>query len=526
MKCKMVSAAILSLLVVSVTARAAMAGDELAAMLNGADRDAQGTRRALLVGINEYDPAYCPTPLPSCVNDALGVRDTVLLADPGQRWSASLIQVLTNSFATCGAIRSALQTMAASSQPGDLALYAHSSHGGQYSGTSVYLCSYNQDYSAVNLGQDLSLFNSGVTVIVLVDACHSGGLFKQKDGWPFIEMTMQSYMESKTKQYQSKGLAVPKDLGNNIAFMTACDYSQTCWAGDPYSLYIGTVITGCLDSAVDANRDGLFQFSELHTYAAQLATQKNPNQTAQQFHETILTSMVARTVSSSISTNRIEGDFDCDGHADPYTTVNSLWYIWFSGSGYQLCGGPWDFGVAGTRVAADFDGDRKADPVMVSASGGWYIWFSGAGYQLCGGPWDFGVAGKPVAGDFDGDHKADPAMVVNSLWYIWFSGAGYQLCGGPWDFGVAGAPVAGDFDGDRKADPAMVSASGGWYIWFSGAGYQLCGGPWDFGVAGAPVAGDFDGDRKADPAMVVNNNWTIWMSSGGYAPQGPFPFIP
>jgi len=36
--------------------------------------------------------------------------------------------------------------------------------------------------------------------------------------------------------------------------------------------------------------------------------------------------------------------------------VNTLWYIWFSGAGYQLCGGPWNFGVAGFPVAADFDG--------------------------------------------------------------------------------------------------------------------------------------------------------------------------
>ena len=172
----------------------------------------------------------------------------------------------------------------------------------------------------------------------------------------------------------------------------------------------------------------------------------------------------------------------------------------------------------------DFDGDRYADPYTVVNSS-WYIWFSGASYQLCGGPWNFGVVGTPVAGDFDGDGKTDPAMVVNSSWYIWFSGAGYQLCGGPWNFGVVGTPVAGDFDGDGKTDPAMTVNSL-WYIWFSGAGYQLCGGPWNFGVVGTPMAGDFDGDGKADPAMVVNNYWTIWMSSGGYAPQGPFLFNP
>ena len=296
----MVSVAMMSLLVVqglfSVAAWADMIKQGPATMVN----DAQGTHRALLVGIDNYAPEYGPSPLPSCVNDAMGVRNTMLLADPGQRWSASSIQVLTNTLATCGAIRTALQSLAAVSQPGDLVLYAHSSHGGQYSGTSVFLCAYDQDYSAVSLGQDLALFNSGVTVIVLVDACYSGGLFKQEDGWPFSEMAMQSYTEAKTKQYQSKGLGVPKDLGNNIAFMTACDYSQTSLAGDPYSLYIGAVITGCLEPALDVNRDGLYQFSELHAYAAQYATQQNPNQTAQQFNGAVLTSMVARSVSTVI----------------------------------------------------------------------------------------------------------------------------------------------------------------------------------------------------------------------------------
>ena len=36
----------------------------------------------------------------------------------------------------------------------------------------------------------------------------------------------------------------------------------------------------------------------------------------------------------------------------------------------------------------------------------------------------------------------------------------------------------------------------------------------------------FDGDGLADPAMVVNNNWTVWFSLGGYLPQGPFQFVP
>ena len=79
------------------------------------------------------------------------------------------------------------------------------------------------------------------------------------------------------------------------------------------------------------------------------------------------------------------------------------WHIWFSSTGYQLSGGPWNFGVvSGTPVAADFDGDRYADPAMVDNAGNWHIWFSSTGYQLSGGPWNFGiVSGTPVAADFD-----------------------------------------------------------------------------------------------------------------------------
>ncbi|MDD5482052.1 MAG: VCBS repeat-containing protein [Kiritimatiellae bacterium] len=235
---------------------------------------------------------------------------------------------------------------------------------------------------------------------------------------------------------------------------------------------------------------------------------------------------VAGMMGMKTSASAVEGDFDNDGAADPYTVIGSNWYIWFSSAGYQLAGGPFNFGMEGMSVAADFDNDGSADPAVVVGPL-WYIWFSSLGYQLGGGPFNLGVEGTPVAGDFDNDGSADPAVVVGPLWYIRFSSLGYQLGGGPFNLGVEGTPVAGDFDGDGSADPAVVSANGGlWYIYFSSAGYQLAGGPWKFNVEGAPMVGDFDGDGSADPAVVVNNNWIFLMSSHGYAPQGPFPFVP
>jgi hypothetical protein len=84
------------------------------------------------------------------------------------------------------------------------------------------------------------------------------------------------------------------------------------------------------------------------------------------------------------------------------------------------------------------------------------------------------------------------------------------------------ASVEGDFDGDGFADPYVVDAHGAWTIWLSSGGY-LPSGPYIFSVPGGePMVADFDGDGLADPAMVANGNWTIWLSSGGYLPSGPY----
>ena len=497
------------------------------AAAQGSIRDAGGTRRALLVGINEYDPLYGPGSLPSCVNDALGVRDTVMLGDPGQRWPAATIQVLTNQQATAGEIHASLQALAAASQPGDLVLYAHSSHGGQYSGTRVYLCAYDQDYSAVSLGQDLSLFNSGVSVIVLVDACHSGGLFKQADGWPFAEMTMRAYTEAKAKQYQDQGLAAPKELGNNIAFMTACEYDQTCWAGDPYSLYIGTVITGCQDSAVDANHDGLYQFSELHTHAAELATQQNPGQTAQYYNWALLTSTVARAVGAASAPVMTVGDFDGDRKADPAICQESTgrWILALSASGYAITdlGAGFLGGSGYSAMTADYDGDGKADPAVYQASAGaWRLKLSGSGYGVVELAGFGGGACTPLAADFDGDGKADPAIIdtASGAWQVKLSGSGY-LMATLLGFGGAGCtPLAADFDGDGKADPAIYRAAAGeWAIKLSGSGYGAAVLQEFGGSAWQALAADFDGDGKADPAVQdpAAGAWQIKLSASGYA---------
>jgi ribonuclease BN (tRNA processing enzyme) len=226
---------------------------------------------------------------------------------------------------------------------------------------------------------------------------------------------------------------------------------------------------------------------------------------------------------SALSFNPVAADFDGDAKADPAIVISGNWYVWLSGMNYARTG-PHSFtGSDWTPLAGDFDGDRLADPSGMDATGNWFIRFSSFGYLL-GGAYPRGDSlYVPVAGDFDGDAYADTGGLNGSgNWYFWMSSYAY-LCEGPYPFGGGGLmPHAGDFDGDRLADPAADNGSGNWYVWFSTAGY-LQRGPYQLGSSGlAMVAADLDGDSIADTAGTNGaGTWYFWLSASGYSMVGP-----
>ena len=249
------------------------------------------TYRALLVGVNIYDSDYGASSLAGCVNDVNAVRAKLLVGD---HWQSDNIQILTNSRATRSAVRGALHTLASESGPNDTIVYYQSSHGGQRSGTDTFLCTHDASYTDEELGEDLARFSGGQRVIVMVDACCSGGLFKAADGWPFAQQAMEACHAKKADDLLARGEAVPKDLGSNIAFMVACNYDQSCIEQAGQGLYTLCLTKACSLLPVDANRDGEFQFWELHSHAAAKASEENPNQTAQHYNRALLESTTLR----------------------------------------------------------------------------------------------------------------------------------------------------------------------------------------------------------------------------------------
>jgi len=241
---------------------------------------------ALMVGIDHYDPSYGPGDLASCVNDANGFRSSVLTDT--SRWSSGNIITLTDSSATKYNIRYWLDILASAAQSGDTVIYFHSSHGGTHDSSlrDTYLCSYNANYEDYEIGADFTKFRSGVSVIIVVDACYSGGLFKDENGkliWDFAKNVMRKHQAL----LKIKGIA----KGANVGWMTACDYYETCLAGTPYSLFTGYLIQGF--SSGDANADGNVTFYELFAYASPRALAENPNQHGASLNNTLLSQTVA-----------------------------------------------------------------------------------------------------------------------------------------------------------------------------------------------------------------------------------------
>lgn len=260
---------------------------------------ATAERYALTVGIDHYSSTYGAGSLPSCVNDATGFKDA-LLRD-GALWSADNIGFLTDAQATKSNIRETLEQIARLAGPGDVCVFFQSSHGGQYGETSTFLCTHDADYSDQELGQDLAGFDPQATVIVIVDACHSGGLFKDDSGkpiaapaaWTFAENTMVAFHKTKAAAAVIMGEDLPKDIGSNVGFITACDYDQTCSAGNPYSLFAGYLLRAFAEAGADSNRDGAASFWELYSWAAPQATERNSSQTAQSYNQGVLSNTIA-----------------------------------------------------------------------------------------------------------------------------------------------------------------------------------------------------------------------------------------
>ena len=223
----------------------------------------------------------------------------------------------------------------------------------------------------------------------------------------------------------------------------------------------------------------------------------------------------------------LAADFDGDAKADPAVfNTNGNWKIKLSTANYATIPLTDFLGDSGAAaLAGDFDGDRRADPAVYYANQElWAVKLSSLGYLAPTVLTGFGGTGwQALAGDFDGDRLADPGLYnTNGTWKVKLSTAGYQTFNFADLLGrAAWSAISADFDGDGRVDPAIYQAStGSWIVLLSTANYAVAVIEQEFlGSTGyIGLAADFDGDAKADPAVAqcTTGNWKVRLSSGNY----------
>jgi hypothetical protein len=229
---------------------------------------------ALCVGVNNYkevennDGTTSPwaPKLNGCVNDATYFRK--MITERGG-WSEDNATILIDDKATFTAVSDKIKNYAEIAEPGDTFVFMFSGHGScklaDKNGTcseTASLCLHDKKYWDTDLAIDLRNFKKGVKVIIIIDACHSAGMFKGNDNnydneepkgigiigdgeWndtdeeigfniaESVSAIMDELDSAKPRDQKSADHITSKEIG----WVTAADYNESSWDGGYYDSY-------------------------------------------------------------------------------------------------------------------------------------------------------------------------------------------------------------------------------------------------------------------------------------------------
>ena len=225
----------------------------------------------LFVGVNEYSLSECED-LSGCDWDAMRMLDA---STRGGFCAAENAEMIANSGATKAVVRAAFNDLASVARAGDTVLYYQSSHGGKYNNyRGAYLCLTDDKWMDFEFAEDLAKFASGVRVIVVLDACYSGGMFKSASGgasavragagWDFAACVQRHLDMLRTA---AKGAGATG--GPSVAWITAAEWNEESFMDidSRGSEFTHAFLRGWQDASADSDSDGYVSFGELSEFA-------------------------------------------------------------------------------------------------------------------------------------------------------------------------------------------------------------------------------------------------------------------
>ena len=240
------------------------------------------TQYILCTGLNKYNTSYVGSSsfLNGCVPDAKNVYTNAALRG---NWNAVGTNTLfLNARGTFAAVSNQLMSFASSAVSGDVVLYYHSSHGYQDSGKNTGICMYDKDMPDSSFAKILANFKSGVKVVIVLDTCHSGGMFKgiRRDGtertlglngMDFAARVNEELAAIRADEVARGVKGTPRLAILECGWVTAADYNQYSWDGSEggafTDCYIGSCKSGNCDRSPYGNSDGYATMYEMFSYA-------------------------------------------------------------------------------------------------------------------------------------------------------------------------------------------------------------------------------------------------------------------
>lgn len=194
-------------------------------------------------------------------------------------WRKENTITLLDAAATKSVVRSRIATLADKAVPGDTVLYYQSSHGGSHVSDSnytkdAYICLHDERYEDYEMAEDLMQFAAGVKVVIILDTCHSAGMFKA--------MGMSSTSSAKSFALRVRDLMAERSIlrksaksgitAADIGWIAAADYNQYSWDSLKGGAFTVAMLDGWKSGDADYDGDNRLNFHELWRYAKGIAT--------------------------------------------------------------------------------------------------------------------------------------------------------------------------------------------------------------------------------------------------------------